>query len=156
MTDQERLQQGFQPNKTRPAGVGTPCPPASVEVDGWTTPGATLVGLAGVAAGAVLTGLGMRFSASSRQSMRRRAAFNQRVAKVEEAIGDVKTFEHRARVSRVSEHLHAIEHQLRRNVTLGDLAMNRRAAREAVGAEDSVVAKVARSAAEFVKGAVKG
>jgi membrane protein len=156
MTDEERLQQGFQPNKTRPADVGTPCPPASVEVDGWTTPGATLVGLAGVAAGAVLTGLGMRFTATSRQSMRRRAAFNERVAKVEEAIGDVKTFEQRARVSRVSEHLHAIEHQLRRNVTLGDLATSRRAERKAAGAEDSVVAKVARTAAEFVKGAVKG
>jgi membrane protein len=156
MTDDERLQQGFQPKKTPPAGVGVPCPPQTVEVAGWTTPGATMFGLAGIAAGAFLTSLGMRFSETTKAGTRRRAAFHERVAKLEEAIGDVKAFEHRARVSRVSDHLSAIEHQLRRNVTLGDLAMNRRAAREVAEAGESVASKVARTAVEFVKGAVKG
>jgi membrane protein len=158
MTDHERLQQGFEPNKTPPAGVPVSCPSRPIQQIGWTTPGTALLAAVGVAAGAVLTGVGMRYTETGRARLRRRAALSNRVAKLETEIGDVEAFEHRARASRVSEHLHAIEHQLRRNVSLGELAMARRDS----GVEDvahesgSLARKIARTAAEFVKGAVKG
>ncbi len=158
LTDHERLQQGMEPSKTPPPGMPISCPPRMIQQFGWTTPGTTLLALAGVAAGAVLTGLGMRYTETGQRRLQRRAALHNRVAKIEEEVGDVETFEHRARASRISEHLHAIEHQLRRNVSLGELAM----ARKDSGVDDvahetgSLTRKLAQSAVEFVKGAVKG
>jgi membrane protein len=156
ITAQERMQQGFAPGKTPAPGAPITLPPRKIEQTGWSTPSTALLTAGGAVAGAVLAAVGMRYTEVGQSRARRRLALQQRLEEIESHVGDVNTLEHRVRATRISDHLAHIERQIKRSSTLGDLYQARSATRETLRNGESLTRKLAQSAVEFVKGAVRG
>jgi membrane protein len=158
LTDMDRLQQGMAPSKVAPPAATISCPTRPIERLGWSTPKTMLLTAAGMATGAVLARFGLQYTELGQQSLRRRMALHNRIEDLAAEMGDVKKYELRARAANVHEHLHHIERQIKQHATLGDLFEARMRAREALPMNGgrTFVEKVAQSAVQFVKGAVKG
>lgn len=153
LTDLDRLQQGMAPGKAPLPGKEIPCPPPRGRQFGWSTPGTMLLTAGGLATGAVLARIGLQYTELGRRSLQRRMQLHRRIEEMEEEIGDVEEFEHRAGASRVSDHLARIENQLKRSSTLAELQSARQTA---TSNGNPFFARLAKGAVAFVKGAVKG
>jgi membrane protein len=85
----------------------------------WRKPGTISVAMLGLAAGAVVGGLGALTSAK-RRSHDRAAAIRERIARIEGRVGHVEEIRGKARATRIIDHLREIEARIRRDANIAD------------------------------------